>query len=245
METQKISFKDFFLKKISSLRLYIIHSQKIQKNIIVFGLIAIIVSLYATFFHVQKIQNAIIYVKPAINLSDTLKNKNADYTAQLKREISNLERRVNTLIPSTSYLVVNTTENKFKLYRSRELKYEGVCSTGSYIMLEADSTQKWIFKTPRGIYRILGKTESPVWRKPDWAFIEEGLPIPAPYASERYEYGVLGDYALSLGDGYLIHGTLYKRQLGMPVTHGCIRLGDEELEKVYYSLQHGSKVFIF
>ena len=40
----------------------------------------------------------------------------------------------------------------------------------------------------------------------------------------------LGDYALALGDGYLIHGTIYKRFLGMPVTHGCVRLNDEDLE---------------
>ena len=31
----------------------------------------------------------------------------------------------------------------------------------------------------------------------------------------------------------------------MPVTHGCVRLGDEDLEAVYYYLQEGSKVFIF
>jgi len=61
----------------------------------------------------------------------------------------------------------------------------------------------------------------------------------------RFEYGVLGDYALSLGDGYLIHGTLYQRFLGLPVTHGCIRLNDENLELVYRSLQVGSKVYIY
>jgi len=56
---------------------------------------------------------------------------------------------------------------------------------------------------------------------------------------------VLGDYALSLGDGYLIHGTLYQRYLGLPVTHGCVRLGDKELEIVYQALKVGSKVFIY
>lgn len=90
-----------------------------------------------------------------------------------------------------------------------------------------------------------GKITSPVWRKPDWAFVEEGLPIPSATHPSRYEYGVLGDYALSIGDGYLIHGTLYKRFLGMPVTHGCIRLNDEDLEAIYNTLAVGSKVYIF
>ena len=61
----------------------------------------------------------------------------------------------------------------------------------------------------------------------------------------RYEYGVLGDYALAIGDGYLIHGTIYKRFLGMPVTHGCVRLNDEDLEVIYNTLNIGSKVYIF
>jgi L,D-transpeptidase ErfK/SrfK len=55
----------------------------------------------------------------------------------------------------------------------------------------------------------------------------------------------LGDYALAIGDGYLIHGTIYKRFLGMPVTHGCVRLNDEDLEVIYNTLNIGSKVYIF
>jgi L,D-transpeptidase YbiS len=75
--------------------------------------------------------------------------------------------------------------------------------------------------------------------------VEEGLPIPPVNHPSRYEYGILGDYALSLGNGYLIHGTLYKRFLGMPVTHGCVRLNDEDLELVYKSMSIDGKVFIY
>ena len=55
----------------------------------------------------------------------------------------------------------------------------------------------------------------------------------------------MGDYALDLVDGYMIHGTIYKRLMGMPVTHGCVRLGDEDLEIVFNTLNIGSKVYIF
>ena len=50
---------------------------------------------------------------------------------------------------------------------------------------------------------------------------------------------------MSIGDGYLIHGTIYKRFLGMPVTHGCVRLNDEDLEAIFNTLSIGSKVYIF
>ena len=91
----------------------------------------------------------------------------------------------------------------------------------------------------------MGKTTNPVWKRPDWSFVEEGSPIPSANDDSRYEYGVLGDYALALGDGYMIHGTIYKRFLGMPVTHGCVRLNDDDLKVIYNTLNIGSKVYIF
>ena len=126
-----------------------------------------------------------------------------------------------------------------------ELIREGICSTGSYTILTGGDDQKWVFETPRGMLKVQGKQEAPVWVKPDWAFVEEGLPVPPPGHSSRYEKGVLGDYKLMLGKGYMIHGTIYKRFLGMNVTHGCVRLGDDDLEAVYKNLQIGSKVYIY
>jgi len=163
-----------------------------------------------------------------------------------RNEITRLERRLAAFVPTQTYLVINTVDNRFSLYRNRQLVREGYCSSGRYTLLKTEEGDKeWIFKTPRGRLSIQGKMTQPVWRKPDWAFVEEGLPIPGPSDPSRYEYGVLGKYAMSLGDGYLIHGTLYQRQLGMPVTHGCIRLGDEDLEAVFSSLSVGSRVYIY
>jgi lipoprotein-anchoring transpeptidase ErfK/SrfK len=165
--------------------------------------------------------------------------------AAKEREFGTAERRYNALTPGQNYLVVNTTDNRFYLYRNRVLLREGFCSSGSYINLKAHDDREWIFRTPKGQFRILGKTTYPVWKKPDWAFIEEGLPVPPVDHHSRFEYGSLGDYALSLGDGYLIHGTLYKRSLGMPVTHGCIRMNDDDLKYVFNALNMGSKVYIY
>jgi hypothetical protein len=163
----------------------------------------------------------------------------------LSRDIQRLSKKYMSYTSGQSYKVINTTDNRFFLYRNKKLIREGFCSSGSYTMLKTEGERKWIFKTPKGKYWIQGKITSPVWRRPDWAFVEEGLPIPSQNDPSRYEYGVLGDYAMSIGDGYLIHGTLYKRFLGMPVTHGCVRLNDEDLEAIYNTLSIGSKVYIF
>ena len=166
--------------------------------------------------------------------------------AQLNRDIQRLSRKYNSYTSGQSYIVINTTDNLFYLYRNKKLVREGHCSTGSFKMLKTEEGRSWIFKTPKGKFTIQGKQTNPAWRRPDWAFVEEGLPVPERQDDpSRYEYGVLGDYALALGDGYLIHGTIYKRFLGMPVTHGCVRLNDEDLKAIFSTLSIGSKVYIF
>jgi len=164
---------------------------------------------------------------------------------RLEKELVQLDKKITSLTPRSYYLIINSAENEFFLYRGKNFVQKGRCSTGSYILLQNGDKQKWLFKTPRGEFSVMNKRMYPVWKKPDWAFIESGLPVPSVNHSSRFEYGVLGDYALSLGDGYLIHGTLYQRFLGLPVTHGCVRLNDKDLELIYRTLKVGSKVFIY
>jgi lipoprotein-anchoring transpeptidase ErfK/SrfK len=203
--------------------------------------------LIVTIFLVPVLQEKASAYKTEITNDKELK-KEAVYKKQISlmiRDVERLSRKYNAYTSGQSYIVINTTDNRFMLYRNKKLIREGFCSSGSYTMLQTEGNRQWIFKTPKGKYWIQGKTTNPVWKKPDWAFVEEGLPIPPKDDFSRYEYGVLGDYALAIGDGYLIHGTLYKRFLGMPVTHGCVRLNDEDLKVIFNTLSIGSKVYIF
>lgn len=175
-----------------------------------------------------------------IEAEEILKIKN-----KLEKEIKRLEGKISSKMPKSYYLIINSASNEFTLHKGKQIIKTDKCSTGSYVLLKNGEQQQWMFNTPKGEFKIQSKTTSPVWKKPDWAFVEEGLPIPPANHYSRFEYGVLGDYALNLGKGYLIHGTLYQRFLGLPVTHGCIRLNDENLELVYSSLSIGSKVYIF
>ena len=88
------------------------------------------------------------------------------------------------------------------------------------------------------------RVEDPAWRKPDWAFVEEGKPVPKN-AADRIEYGTLGEYALYLEDGYMIHGTLYERLLGRSVSHGCVRVGRDDLRVFWKGAPIGTPVYIF
>ncbi len=147
--------------------------------------------------------------------------------------------------PKGVYIVIDTAKNRLYLKNGKKIVIEAVCSTGNgKILFDYDKKRQWVFDTPRGERHILKKVHRPVWTKPDWAFIEEGQKIPTSFR-ERVEEEMLGDFALHIGDGYMIHGTLYSRLLGRSVTHGCIRLGDADLEKVYKASPVGTPVFIF
>jgi lipoprotein-anchoring transpeptidase ErfK/SrfK len=156
-----------------------------------------------------------------------------------------LAGRLAAQAPAGVYVVVDTIANRLYLKRGGEVVREAVCSTGTGgLLVDPASGRRWVFDTPLGVHRVLEKKEDPVWVKPDWAFVEEGLPIPRNPA-ERVDPNSLGDFALSLGDGYLIHGTLYQRLLGRSVTHGCVRLGDDDLAAVYRAVPVGTRVYIY
>jgi len=232
----------------------ILVTEKVIKTLLVFikvfAVILSVILFFSFFFYLTPLiqDSGTRNFKPKIVTGTNFKN-NREYKKQisaLKNEVQRLNTKYHSLTPGYSYLIINTTDNRFYLYQNRKLIREGYCSSGSYTRLVTpEGSREWVFKTPKGKYWIQSKVVKPLWVKPDWAFIEEGLPVPPPDDESRYERGVLGDYAMSLGNGYLIHGTLYKRFLGMPVTHGCIRLGDEDLEAVFNTLNIGSKVYIF
>lgn len=210
--------------------------------------IAIILILVLMFLLSPGMNESLLYFYPS-NKSSVYNLLNLDDASpEVKALLTNkidLEKKLNKNRPTTPYIVINTTTNTFELYDKKGIIRKGICSTGKNVQLERDSTKKWIFHTPKGVFRVRNKVTDPVWKKPDWAFIEDGLPVPSANSPLRYEHGVLGDYALILGDGYMIHGTLYKRFLGLPVTHGCVRLNDADLEAVYKNLAIGSKVFMY
>jgi L,D-transpeptidase YbiS len=160
--------------------------------------------------------------------------------------VERLERRLAAARPAGAYLLIDTVENRLAVRRGDEVLREAVCSTGTGAVLDDAATgRRWTFDTPRGVFHVLRKRRDPLWTKPDWAFVEEGLPLPDDLR-ERFDREALGDYALYFADGtYMIHGTLYQRLLGRSVTHGCIRLGDEDLAAVYRQVPVGAPLFIF
>ncbi|HET7321988.1 MAG TPA: L,D-transpeptidase family protein [Longimicrobiaceae bacterium] len=80
---------------------------------------------------------------------------------------------------------------------------------------------------------------------PDTIMYDGTVFVPPLGSKNREAHGLLGDYALKLGDGYMIHGTQEKFAIGLPATHGCIRLAADKLAALYAQTPVGTAVYIY
>ena len=67
-----------------------------------------------------------------------------------------------------------------------------------------------------------------------------------PFGTNQRKYkGVLGTHRLNLGDGYALHGTNKPETVGRSVSHGCVRLRNEDIAKLYERVPIGTPVYIY
>ncbi len=71
------------------------------------------------------------------------------------------------------------------------------------------------------------------------------LIIPPVGTGARQFPDVLGGYRLNLGDGYALHGTQAVKQLGQNASHGCVRLGNDDIAKLFAMANVGDEVVIY
>ena len=151
---------------------------------------------------------------------------------------------------ASPYLVVDTRGNVVQLRdRDHRLMRTAVAATGAARRFEGDKKKwkwSWRFATPTGRFRILRKVSDPLWVKPDWHFLEVGEEVPV-FAEDprRFQRGILGSYALYFAKDLMIHGTLYEINLGQSITHGCVRVGAEDLQFFYANVDVGWPVYIY
>lgn len=69
--------------------------------------------------------------------------------------------------------------------------------------------------------------------------------IPPVDTRARQFPDVLGTHRLNLGDGYALHGTQQVQQLGQNVSHGCVRLHNDDIATLYAMASVGDEVVIY
>ncbi len=117
-----------------------------------------------------------------------------------------------------------------------------------YVITHPISIGQMDWNTPIGVTKIVDKRRKPIWYPPESIRRQheaEGNPLPK--AVPPGPDNPLGDYAMRLGipgGAYLIHGTNRPVGVGMPITHGCIRMYPEDVESLFRLVKVGTRVHI-
>jgi hypothetical protein len=75
--------------------------------------------------------------------------------------------------------------------------------------------------------------------------VDGNLVVPPLGTMQRRYEGVLGTRRLNLGNGYALHGTNQPDSIGRAVSHGCVRLRNADIEKLYDMVTVGTPVYIY
>jgi L,D-transpeptidase ErfK/SrfK len=135
------------------------------------------------------------------------------------------------VLPNAEYtgIVVNIPE--MRLYYFRPGAQGTVIVTTYPIGLGRDD-----WRTPQGKFRVIEKTVNPRWVLPESIRAEhrrDGKPAP-PFIAGGAPDNPLGKYRLRLTlPLYGIHGTDIPWGVGMQVSHGCVRLYPEDIERLF------------
>jgi lipoprotein-anchoring transpeptidase ErfK/SrfK len=125
------------------------------------------------------------------------------------------------IVKSKFSVLVDKSQNTLTLKDGEEVLKIYQCSTGK------DGI------TPVGTFKIINRIVDPPWYSPN------GL-IPA-----RDPKNELGTRWLGFDEpGYGIHGTIDPASIGKPVTQGCVRLANREVEELFTLLPTGTQVTI-
>ena len=91
-----------------------------------------------------------------------------------------------------------------------------------------------------------GREETIAPGKEGHEIIAGGNIIIPPYGTNQRKYlGVLGTHRLEMGDGYGIHGTDAPESIGKSASHGCVRLLNADIDKLYDMVAVGTPVYIY
>ena len=96
-----------------------------------------------------------------------------------------------------------------------------------------------VIKSPDGSIRALTAEDGR-------EIVVDGKIVIPPYGTNQRKYvGVLGTFRLYLGDGYALHGTNQPQSVGQAVSHGCVRLRNEDIAVLYERVTVGTPVYIY
>jgi L,D-transpeptidase ErfK/SrfK len=142
------------------------------------------------------------------------------------------------VLPQAAYagVVINIPEMRVYYFHSKSGSGPQLVSTYPVGLGRDD------WRTPQGKFKVIGKTENPIWVIPE--SIRKERIQEKGFSEESVAGGdpenPLGKYRLELSmPDYRIHGTNIPWGVGMQVSHGCVRLYPEDIQQLFGMVKVG------
>jgi hypothetical protein len=145
---------------------------------------------------------------------------------------------------SGRHVRISLEEHRLYVMDGERVVWSAVVGNGTGEIL-AGPDEVWEFSTPRGAFRIQAMERDPVWILPDWVFVKRGERIPPDESPLQRVEGMLGDAALYIAPEIAINGTDAPELLGTDVSHGCIRVANDDVRRLYEEMDIGTPVIIY
>ena len=158
--------------------------------------------------------------------------RSSDIVSNLSARISIINGRrprLPNLLRQTSeiQIVVSLNDRKVDVYQRGEVIKQYLIAIGQ---------TEW--ETPEGSFRVIQKSQYPAWQHPI-----TGEVIPAGKKNNPLGSRWIG--FLSSSDGEIgFHGTNEESLIGEAISHGCIRMLNEDIEDLYTYVDIGTEVTV-
>lgn len=166
-----------------------------------------------------KEESAMLVTDAGIDLGDTVKGLIPRLEA---------DAQITSVAKKGAFIIINISKNKLFLYRDGRLWQTFPVATGRVGL-----------RTPVGMWKILSKITNPHWQHPSGKIFPPGPLNPLG----RYWLGLsrFGQYKSYAGQ-YGIHGTNQPWLIGRWVSHGCIRMHNAHIQKIFSLVSVGTPV---
>jgi hypothetical protein len=119
-----------------------------------------------------------------------------------------------------------------RLERGKPLR----CADGSQVKVLGNDVVR---EYPSGRHQVLKASE-----KKD-IVVDGKVVVPPLDTNQRHIPKVLGSHRLLLGQGYGLHGTNNPASVGQAVSHGCVRLRNDDIARLYQVVPVGTPVYLY
>ena len=99
-------------------------------------------------YNFNRIQEFALRFKPKAEYKATAARigleKLKSYEKKLEKDQKSVQKKLSVYLPKGPYLIINTSANSFRLMNKEDLLREGMCSTGSYTVLQGEENNGYL-----------------------------------------------------------------------------------------------------